>query len=282
MTNRSGLSRRAFAAAAGLGLAAALRPWGPAAAQTTDLRGFDPLWRDAEAAIRAFFGPVEFSGEGLRLDLPLHADVGGSVPMTVAIDAEMTAENFPRVVHVLSHGNPTPQVVSAWFTPGSGRAEFNTRIRLESSQTVTAVAQMSDGRHLRVDRDVAVSFGACAQIGDGSNADVHAFVPVPRVAVPSTARRGEIVSVRALISHPMETGLRLDAGDEWVRQRIISRFGVVYNGAEIFRARIYPAVATNPYFSLWARAEESGVFEFSWYDTLDLTFTDRAEITVTA
>lgn len=268
--------RRAFGAAAcGLGLA----PFA-ALSQVTDLRGFDPLWRDAEAAIQAFFGPVAFRSDGIRLVLPEHADSGSAVPLELAIDAAMTEADHPVVVHVLAHGNPGPHVFSAWFTPANGRAELETRIRLERTQMVTAVARMSDGRHLRADRQVVVAFGACGQIGDGSNDDVAAFRPRTRVDVPAQARRGDVVPVRALISHPMETGLRPDATDTWIRQRIVSRFQCALNAAPLFRARLQPAMATNPYFRFHARVLESGAFDFDWYDTFDLTFAARAEIVV--
>ena len=266
--------RRALAIAMGAAFAPA------AAAQVTDLRGFDPLWRDAEAAIRAFLGPVTFQRAGIALDLPEQTDSGSTVPLTLRIDAAMTEADHPVVVHVLAHGNPTPHVFSAWFSPANGRAELSTRIRLERTQSVTAVARMSDGRHLRVDRDVGVSFGACAQIGEGSNDDVIAFAPRTRASVPVRAGRGEIVPVRTLISHPMETGLRLNAADEWIRQRIVSRFRCAFAGRPLFRARLYPAVASNPYFHFHARVLESGVFDFDWYDTLDMTFADRAVIEV--
>jgi len=273
------LSRRTLLTGAGAGLlAGAMAP--QAMAQITDLEGLDPLWRNAEHAIRAFFGTATFDHVGIAIDLPQHADAGHSVPITVRIDSAMTTEDHPRVVHLVMDGNPTPHALSVWFTPEAGRAEFSTRLRLETSQKVTAVAQMSDGRHLRADRNITVSFGACGQIGSGSDDDVRAFQPVPRVSVPATARRGEIIPIRALISHPMETGMRRDATLGWIRQRIISRFGCVYNGREIFRARPYPAVATNPYFAFFARAEESGEFAFSWYDTFDMTFTATARIEV--
>lgn len=263
----------------GSALALACAPAG-VAAQVTDLRGFDPLWRDAEAAIRVFFGPVSFRRDGIALDLPDQTDSGSTVPLSLRIDAAMTVQDHPVVVHVLAHGNPTPHVLSAWFTPANGRAEVSTRIRLERTQTVTAVVRMSDGRHLRADRSVDVSFGACAQIGDGSNDEVIAFRPRTRVSVPARAGRGEIVPVRALISHPMETGLRLGGAEEWIRQRIVSRFGCALNGAPLFRARLHPAVATNPYFQFHARVVEDAIFDFDWYDTLDLTFADRARTRV--
>ncbi|MCP8940956.1 thiosulfate oxidation carrier complex protein SoxZ [Alsobacter sp. SYSU M60028] len=278
MANGSAWTRRGVLAAASWSAAALVSR--RAGAQVTDLRGFDPLWRDAEDAIRAFFGDVTYDRDGLTLDLPQHAETGGSVPMTVRVAAAMTEAEYPRVVHVLAHGNPTPHVLSAWFTPRSGRAEFSTRIRLERSQRVTAIAEMSDGRHRRVDRELSVSFGACAQIGSGGNDEVAAFRPQTRVSVPPRAQRGEIIPIRALISHPMETGLRLDATEEWVRQRIISRFACTFEGEEVFRVRLHPAVSTNPYFLFYARAQRSGVFGFDWYDTTDETYLASAPIAV--
>ena len=264
----------------GLSAAAGLAALRPAPAQETDLNGFDPLWRDVESAIVAFFGYVDFAAEGLHLDLPQYADVGSSVPLTVRIDAAMTAQDYPRVVHILADGNPTPHVMSAWFSPESGRAEFSTRIRLETTQTVTAVAQMRDGRHLRTDRDISVSFGACGQIGTGNNDVIIGFQPATKVSVPASAAPGAIIPVRALISHPMETGMRFDVGEDRVRQRIISRFGCVYDGVEIFRARLYPAISSNPYLQFYARAAATGTFKFSWYDILDITYRDEAAILV--
>jgi hypothetical protein len=184
------------------------------------------------------------------------------------------------VVHVLAHRNPSPHVMSAWFKPEAGRAEYSTRIRLETSQKVTAVAQMSDGRYLRKDVEVAVSFGACGQVGTGDNDDIARFQPETRVSVPLRARHGEVIPIRALISHPQETGMRRDGYLGWIDQRIISRFGCTYAGVEFFRARLYPAIATNPYFSFFAKVDQSGLFQFSWYDIIDVTYANRAGIIV--
>ena len=163
------LTRRSLIAGLG-GLAAgrALFP-APAAAQVTDLRGLDSLWRTGEDQIRAFFGNVEYGAEGLEIDLPEYADVGSSVPITVRIKAAMTEADYPKVLHLVAHKNPTQHVMSAWFRPESGKAEFSTRIRLEQTQMVSVVAEMSDGRYLRCDRNIGVSFGACGQIGTGSD-----------------------------------------------------------------------------------------------------------------
>ncbi len=243
-------------------------------------RGYDPLWRDAEETIAAFLGPGPYARGAARLVIPDYVDNGASVPVTVEIDSAMTPQDHPRVAHLVAHANPNPQVVSVWFTPENGRAAFSTRIRLERSQRLTLVAQMNDGRLLREDVEVEIAMGACADDGSGTIQDVTNFRPVSRVSAPAQARQGEIVTVRALISHPMETGLRLNELDDWVRQRIISSFTCAYGGKTLFRARLYPAMAANPFFEFHCRAEHSGTLDFSWYDTQDLTFVNQARLTV--
>ena len=275
------LSRRKFLTLTATGLAS---PAGLscASAQSVDVRGrgYDPLWRSAEETIVTFLGPGPYETNGITIEVPDHVDSGNSVPLTVRLNSAMNAQDFPRVVHVLAHSNPNPQIVSAWFLPAGGQAAFSTRIRLERSQKITAVAQMSDGRLMRADRDVDITLGACADDSSGSPQDIDSFRPQTRVYAPEHARPGEIIPVRAIISHPMETGLRLDELDNWVRQRIISRFSCSFNGQPLFRARLYPAVSANPFFQFHARAQASGVFDFEWYDTQDLTFTAQTRIQV--
>jgi thiosulfate oxidation carrier complex protein SoxZ len=275
------LSRRRLLTFAGAGALTAVSS--RLVAQSVDVRGrgYDPLWRTAEETIETFLGRGPYAREGLVIGTDDYVDNGSSVPLTIRIASPMTAQDHPRVVHVLAHANPNPQVVSAWFTPEAGRAEFSTRIRLERSQRITAVAQMSDGRLLRADEDVEIRTGACADDSTGTAQDIASFRPQSRISVPPAARRGDIITLRALISHPMETGLRLNEFDDWVRQRIISRFACAFNGRLVFRARLYPAVSANPFFQFHARAQDSGVYDFEWYDTQDMTFTNRGVIDVT-
>jgi sulfur-oxidizing protein SoxY len=280
--SRMSLTRRAFLRAGAAGLVGLAAPGLALAARgVTDLEGFDSLWRSAEEVIAANFAPgTEFQTGGLHLDVPQHVDTGSSVPVTIRLDSAMTDQDCPVVIHLVAHGNPTPQILSLWLDPRAGRGEVSTRIRLEQSQRVTAVAAMRDGRHLRADRDVQVSFGACAQVGSGSNDDVFGFRPETRISVPPVARMGEVVTLRAVISHPMETGLRKSATDEWVRQRIVSTFRCVQGGREVLAARLYPAMASNPYFMFHLRAEVSGPVQFRWFDMTGPTYTAEAPFAV--
>jgi sulfur-oxidizing protein SoxZ len=90
--------------------------------------------------------------------------------------------------------------------------------------------------------------------------------PVARVRVPETAAKGEIVTLRAVITHPMETGRRRDEAGDLVPRRIIARLDVTFEGRPAFSAAFEPAVSANPFIEFHVRVEESGTFRFSWLD----------------
>ncbi len=102
----------------------------------------------------------------------------------------------------------------------------------------------------------------------------------PRVRVPSTARAGEVIEIKTLISHPMETGYRRDVRGQLVPRHIIHTFLCTYNGEEVFRADWHPAVAANPYLAFYTVATVSGRLQFAWMDDDGSVYTAEAEITV--
>ena len=84
------------------------------------------------------------------------------------------------------------------------------------------------------------------------------------INVPKKAKRGDIIEIKALMSHIMETGFRRTASGDLVPRNIITSFTCRYNGAEVFRADLFPAISANPYFAFFTLARESGKFEFEW------------------
>jgi len=103
----------------------------------------------------------------------------------------------------------------------------------------------------------------------------------PRIKVPKNAKKGEIVQVKTLISHVMETGNRKNKKTgKLIPRMIINKFVCKFNGKEILSADLHPAVAANPYFAFYAKASESGTFDFSWTDDAGETVTDSGEMKV--
>jgi sulfur-oxidizing protein SoxZ len=102
----------------------------------------------------------------------------------------------------------------------------------------------------------------------------------PLINVPPKAKRGDIIEIKTLIAHPMETGFRPGPNGALIPRDIINRFVCTYNGEVVFHADLYPAIAANPFITFTTIATESGTFAFSWTDDEGKTQTDLAKITV--
>ena len=100
------------------------------------------------------------------------------------------------------------------------------------------------------------------------------------INVPANANHGEIIEIKTLVSHTMETGYRRTVTGETVPRDIITSFTCRYNGAEIFRADLFPATAANPFITFTTVATESGKFEFEWIGDNGFSETVSASITV--
>lgn len=116
---------------------------------------------DAAELIKKFTGGKDPAKGKVKLDLPEIAENGNTVPMTVSVESPMTKESYVEKVLVVADGNPRGGVVTFHFTPASGMAEANTRIRLAQTQNVTAVAKMSDGSFYSDSKQVKVTIGGC-------------------------------------------------------------------------------------------------------------------------
>ena len=96
-------------------------------------------------AIKDKIGDKPTKSGRITLELPQIAENGNTVPMGFEIESPMTEGDYVKVVHIFAEKNPNPNVASFRFTPGSGKAKVNTRMRLLKSQNIVAIAEMSDG-----------------------------------------------------------------------------------------------------------------------------------------
>jgi len=100
------------------------------------------------------------------------------------------------------------------------------------------------------------------------------------VNLPASARRGEIIEIKALVAHDMETGFRRTEVGALIPRNIVTRFVCSYNGAEVFRADFHPAIAANPYLAFTTRATESGSIACTWTGDNGYSHTESVAITV--
>ena len=102
----------------------------------------------------------------------------------------------------------------------------------------------------------------------------------PLINVPQKAKRGQVIEIKTLVSHIMETGFRHDNVGKPIPRNIITNFVARYNGEEIFRADLFPAIAANPFVSFHTVATESGTIEFEWTGDNGFQETGSAKIVV--
>ena len=116
---------------------------------------------DTETLIKKIVGDKTITEGRISLDLPTIAENGMVVPLNFEVQSPMTADDYVRSVHFFADGNPNPQVADYSFTPLSPKAAAQLRIRLAKTQTITALAVMSNGDVFSAKKEVKVTIGGC-------------------------------------------------------------------------------------------------------------------------
>ena len=115
------------------------------------------------AAIGKLTGGAEVKKGKVKLDVPPLSENGNTVATNVTVESPMTAKDYVKAIHLFAEKNPQPNIISVHLNPRSGKAAISTRIRLADTQTVTAIAEMSDGSFWQDTGDVIITLGACLE-----------------------------------------------------------------------------------------------------------------------
>lgn len=151
MTSRRDFLIAAAGAAGGIGLTVSRRAHATPA--------------EMQDAVRKVTGGAPVRSGKVKLDVPPLIDNGNAVPLSVAVESPMTPSDHVKSIHVVTERNPLPNVVSVHLGPRAGRARFATRVRLADTQTVLAIAELSDGSFWSDSVHVVVTLSACLEEG---------------------------------------------------------------------------------------------------------------------
>lgn len=231
-------------------------------------------WQRLEAA-GELLGDTAPATEGLVLELPHVSEDGAAVPLSVRFDASLAEDDHLAEIHLFATGNPYPEIASFRLSPAAGLPEISTRVRLNESQQVIAIARSHRGETFATARDVRITVSGCLMRGDDQGPEPLAN---PRVSLPERFIAGQPGEVRTLISHPMETGLREGADGETLPRHIIERFTVTLDGEAAFTAELHQSVSANPYLRFHLSPTEDAEVVFEWQD--DTGDSARHEATV--
>ena len=103
----------------------------------------------------------------------------------------------------------------------------------------------------------------------------------PRIKLPASAKAGEVIEIKTLVSHVMETGQRKDPDGKAIPRNIINAFSAKFAGAEVFSAELLPGISANPYLSFFIKVPGPGEFEFTWVEDGGNTIVDKETLNVT-
>jgi sulfur-oxidizing protein SoxY len=233
-------------------------------------------WERIEPA-RELLGGTTPREDAIALDLPVVSQDGSSIPLRVEIESPMTAEDHIETLYLFAADNPAPELAEIRFTPLTGKARIDTRIRLDRSQTVLALARTSRGEWLGGQRDVRVTVSGCFARADTYQSE---NVMQTRVRAPGKLAAGELGDVRTLINHPMETGLREDEHGRTIPQRIVEYFEATMDGEAVLTARLYRAISANPYLRFPIAPRTSGELVLRWREDSGREAAERTSIAV--
>lgn len=222
-------------------------------------------------AVAALLAGSEPRRGGVALDVPVLTEDGSSVNVTVTAESPMTVDDHIVALHLFATRNPSPEIAAFHLAPGLGRAEISTRIRLNESQTVVAVARTSKGEVRVATQDVTVTTTGCLVPSDQGMA---VAMQEPRVRVGP----GRPAEVRTLIDHPMETGLRQDAQGRAVPERIVREVTATAGGTTLLRAELFRSVAANPYLRFFVGVDGPVELQVTWVEDTGARVSATAQV----
>ena len=102
----------------------------------------------------------------------------------------------------------------------------------------------------------------------------------PRIRLPEQAKVGEVIEIKTLISHVMETGQRKEADGKPIPRSILNSFSAKFGGTEVFSAELHPGISANPYIAFHMRVPGPGEFEFAWVDVAGVKIVEKQKLNV--
>lgn len=263
----NGLARHLFAlllACAGSAGAANLQP--------NDDPAASPVWQKVQASLFGGRTIAPAPPGMLVLDAPSRAIDAAVVPVAIRSKFPQTASRYVSKLYLIIDANPSPISGIFSFTPDSGRAEVETRVRVDAYSHVRAIAETSDGQLYGVTRFVKASGGCSAPAGSDAKAALASMGQM-RFRVEGDVKGGNPVLAQLMIDHPNHSGLAMD---QYTRQftpaHYVRKIDVTFAGKPVFSADVDFSMSENPNFRFWFQPQGSGELRATVVDSRDLRF----------
>ncbi|MEF7613004.1 quinoprotein dehydrogenase-associated SoxYZ-like carrier [Aquincola sp. MAHUQ-54] len=232
-----------------------------AAAAPTSVEGqpdASPHWLKIRSSLFAQREITPAGSELLTLEMPVRAEDAAVVPIAVRTRLPQGAAPYVEKLYLVIDNNPSPIAAVFSFTPGSGQADIETRVRIDEYTHVRAIAQMSDGRLLMATRWVKASGGCSAPPGKDPQA-AQASLGKMRLRVEGEPAPGRPVLAQLMVSHPNSSGLAMDQlTRHYVPAHFVRRIDISYAGRPVLSADLDISISENPNLRFWFIPQEAG------------------------
>jgi sulfur-oxidizing protein SoxY len=211
----------------------------------------------------------------IQLETPVRAEDAATVPIAIKTRAPQTAARYVKKIYLLIDKNPSPIAAIFTLTPDSGRADIETRVRIEEYTDIRAVAEMNDGKLFMAKRYIKASGGCSAPAGKDLDAAL-ASVGRMKLRLDGDVTPNEPVLAQLMISHPNLSGLAKDQVTHlYTPAYFVRKIDVSYAGRPVLSAEVDFSISENPNFRFYFVPRGDGELKADVVDSRDLTFESK-------
>lgn len=235
----------------------------------------DDIWNKVR---KSLFSDRPISTEAeqvLQLEVPTRAEDAATVPIAIKTRVPQTSSQYVKKVYLLIDKNPSPIAAIFTFTPDSGRADIETRVRIEEYTDIRAIAEMNDGKLYMVKRYIKASGGCSAPAGKDQEAAL-ASIGRMKLRLDGDVTVNQPVLAQLMISHPNTSGLAKDQLTHlYAPPQFVRKVDVSYAGKPVMSAEVDFSISENPNFRFYFVPRGDGELKADVVDSKDLTFESK-------
>lgn len=233
------------------------------------------VWQGVRATVFAGREIVE-SNEVIEIEAPFRAEDAAVVPVALRARIDQTPERHIRKLWLIIDGNPTPVAAAITLSPEAGRADIETRVRVEQYTWMRAVAETSDGKLHASSKFVRASGGCSAPAGKDFE---EAMARLGRMKLKVEKDAGSAAAATLMVSHPNMNGMQMDqVTRHFTPAHFVRRIEVSYAGRTLLTADVDFALSENPQLRFQFKPQEGGELQAKVIDSKDLTFTQTVAV----
>jgi sulfur-oxidizing protein SoxY len=231
-----------------------------------------PIWQKVRASLFQSRPIATATDEVISLDVPVRAEDAAIVPIAIRTRLSQTPAHYIDKVYLIIDNNPSPISAIFKFTPLSGRADIETRVRIDEYTQVRAIAETNDGKLHMTTRFVKASGGCSAPPGKDAQAAL-ATMGRMKFRVEGDGTGTQPVLAQLMISHPNNSGLAMDQVSRlFTPAHFVRQVNITYAGQPVMSADVDFSISENPNFRFYFLPRGDGELKAEVIDSDDLRF----------